>query len=388
MCARLLRYLCYIAPLPILILMLISFYTFAEYASALNVFTQFYSATTEFSIICPDESIIKSLKPRRERKCRFCGLDAMQTKFAKHAHAIPELLGNRHLLSDSECDTCNERFSAFENDLASYLGAKRALNRARAKSKIPTFKSQGATVTVQNEEFYGVKDGMAISRKSANDETFTYDRETGTLEIKYFKQPYVPLNVYKALVKIAMSVMPERHLDDYAALLALLLSDDANELAAYATVAIFTVPHSVTKPVCHIFQKANAASKACTHVLMLHFLNYVYEVFIPLHQRDIAITIYSDSEFLLHACPPLFFSMPDEKRFADCQYEWHRFTSSEAIKEEEVVTVNLGPDAFSNTQIYDPVTGKTRESDCALPNIVKILWTDGKELPNFPTAPI
>ena len=67
----------------------------------------------------PTKSKYINLKPKRERTCRFCGLSFPETTFKKEAHLIPEMLGNKTLLSDFECDKCNHYFGVtFENHLA------------------------------------------------------------------------------------------------------------------------------------------------------------------------------------------------------------------------------------------------------------------------------
>lgn len=50
------------------------------------------------------------------RKCRFCGNTERTAKFRKRAHAIYELCGSHHLLSDYECDNCNSKFSKYERE--------------------------------------------------------------------------------------------------------------------------------------------------------------------------------------------------------------------------------------------------------------------------------
>jgi hypothetical protein len=51
------------------------------------------------------------------------------------AHAFPEFIGNRELISNYECDICNERFSrTIEDHLAKYTlqaGCTRRLVAAR-----------------------------------------------------------------------------------------------------------------------------------------------------------------------------------------------------------------------------------------------------------------
>lgn len=49
--------------------------------------------------------------------CRYCGGRNPKT-FRKIAHAIPEALGNKWIISADECDVCNDAFSLYEDALA------------------------------------------------------------------------------------------------------------------------------------------------------------------------------------------------------------------------------------------------------------------------------
>lgn len=81
------------------------------------------------------------LGDRKKRKCRFCGKPSGDTTFKMLAHALPEFIGNRTLISNDECDICNERFSrTIEDHFAKYLGLSRTLNQIRGKKGVPSFK--------------------------------------------------------------------------------------------------------------------------------------------------------------------------------------------------------------------------------------------------------
>lgn len=60
-----------------------------------------------------EKRILPGPEPRR---CRFCDRGVPAVTFRDVAHAVPESIGNRRLLSAYECDTCN-RFcgSGIEN---------------------------------------------------------------------------------------------------------------------------------------------------------------------------------------------------------------------------------------------------------------------------------
>jgi hypothetical protein len=275
-----------------------------------------------------------------------------------------------------------------ENDLANFLGAARALNDVQGKKKNPTFKSVGEEVTVRKEELYGAQ-GTSILRKDADNQIFDYNPKTGVLDISYLKLPYIPLNVYKALLKVAMSVMPVEHLSDYTAVLRRLLHDEENVLARFAHVSVIEVPHQLAAlaPRCHISHKVSPETAACTHVVSLYFQQVIFCINVPLNARDIGSKIYANEDFKFYLCPPLFPYEPDEGLAANCIGEWKSFDSTEPVRERQFVTLTMAPDAFLKTEMYDPATGIFTPSTEAMPSIVKLYMTQGDERPNFPIGP-
>lgn len=78
-------------------------------------------------------------EPQRDKRvCRFCGRSMPDVKFKKVAHALSESIGNKHIINNEECDSCNENFSIIEQDflidtrrscLSIILKAKMALEK-------------------------------------------------------------------------------------------------------------------------------------------------------------------------------------------------------------------------------------------------------------------
>jgi len=61
-------------------------------------------------------------KDRTKRVCRYCNKSKPEVSFKKVAHSISEALGNKKIITNDECDTCNEKFGkGIENDLILYL---------------------------------------------------------------------------------------------------------------------------------------------------------------------------------------------------------------------------------------------------------------------------
>jgi HNH endonuclease len=73
--------------------------------------------------------------------CRFCGRNRPTVKFKKKAHAIPEFAGNGTLLTHYECDDCNDRFSAFEDDFGKMTLLERIAGQVGGKGGIPSVKT-------------------------------------------------------------------------------------------------------------------------------------------------------------------------------------------------------------------------------------------------------
>ncbi|MGF9975491.1 HNH endonuclease [Viridibacillus arvi] len=145
---------------------------------------------------------------KNKRKCRFCGKEKGETTFKKIAHAIPELVGNKILISFEECDDCNQIFSKLENELANYLSFERSTIGIRGKTGIPIYKN---------------KKGLRIEHDKENKNKFTiqdWDNSGNVIEditdssitIKGERNPYIPIAVYKCFVKMALSIMPNCYL--------------------------------------------------------------------------------------------------------------------------------------------------------------------------------
>src|SRR5689334_16716472 len=104
----------------------------------------FYDAYELVTVIVNDDLNYskRSLKHFRERICRFCKRSYPEVQFSNYSHLLPQLIGNSNLYSDFECDSCNERFSKIENDLAEFLGASRSFTGLAEDKKTLGFKAK------------------------------------------------------------------------------------------------------------------------------------------------------------------------------------------------------------------------------------------------------
>jgi len=135
--------------------------------------------------------------------CRFCGKTTPDVTFKKIAHALPELIGNKTIFSEYECDSCNEHFSRMlEDNFAKYLGVSRTIMKTRGKKSVPSFKTNDKQTRID------VDDDMIKVIEHIENKITTFDEEAKTIDVATIRAPYVPIAVYKTLVKIAITLMP------------------------------------------------------------------------------------------------------------------------------------------------------------------------------------
>lgn len=155
------------------------------------------------------------------RVCRFCGRDKVSgASFEKEAHALSHLLGNNRLFSYYECDDCNQKYAKFENDYAAYMKLYHCCLKVHGKNGVPSCKVWKSRIDAQegNFEIKIFEDDPTLTTK--------IDEENKTLIIES-KRTYTPLHVYKALLKMALTILPDDDFQLFKKALSFLNSDTA-----------------------------------------------------------------------------------------------------------------------------------------------------------------
>lgn len=134
-------------------------------------------------------------------KCRFCGNDASKVNFKNKAHAISEALGNKGIVCNEECDTCNEKFGkGIETDLIALLSFYRAFFGIKGKgSGAPKLKGQN----------------FAVKKEESGEVNFSIIAEDGGFPERVEAHTYDKVsqqNIYRALCKYVISVIPSEHI--------------------------------------------------------------------------------------------------------------------------------------------------------------------------------
>lgn len=147
------------------------------------------------------------LGPMKPVRCRFCSQGEPEVSFRKESHAIPQSIGNPNLLLNDECDSCNEYFGAhLENDLGRFTKAYRVTGGVAGKGGMPTYVGPGGA----SMKFDDTRTLKIYLGESGN----ILEEVPGkkVFKMNLLMESHVPCLVYRALVKGALSVMPESEL--------------------------------------------------------------------------------------------------------------------------------------------------------------------------------
>lgn len=147
--------------------------------------------------------------------CRFC--KSSKPSYRHLAHSIPELLGNKSIFTLDECDDCNAYFGKnIERHLSEFVPPS-WFTKLKGKNGYRTKQALGGIKLYNDGSFINIE---------YPDHKSNYSKEI-ILETK--GRFFSGVNVYKAWVKVLVSILPDKYLPDFDDTTKWLLSDDGFE---------------------------------------------------------------------------------------------------------------------------------------------------------------
>jgi hypothetical protein len=160
-----------------------------------------YSRLVEFDF---QKSGIEYVPSQKQHYCRFCDRDESEVTFLHKSHAVAQMFGNAALLTKAECDECNDYFGgSIENDLGNFSLVARLFSRIKGQRGIPKHrddKNRWRMEVVGNIMEIKIEEAVDLFE-------FSDDGKTMTSEIP--SKPFRPIGAIKALLKFAISIMPD-----------------------------------------------------------------------------------------------------------------------------------------------------------------------------------
>lgn len=222
-----------------------------------------------------------------EHTCRFCGLTRPDVSFSKKAHALPEFLGNKAIISYDECDSCNSYFSgSLESDFANMTLLSRALTNTKGKNGSVVFETgkgrsrvegRGSSIQVQDIQ------SNRITKISEQADAVLFECQTGS---------FTPIAVFKCLAKMAISVIPTECLPLFKSTASWVRNPDhtANPLNTHNLACYFT---AVPGDVSHfpgsvmLLRRRKKFAPLPFMLFQVAFRNQAFQIAVPLSGVDI-----------------------------------------------------------------------------------------------------
>lgn len=265
----------------------------------------------------------------KNQPCRFCGKKGPDVKFKTVAHAIPESLGNKSVILLNECDSCNKFFSEnLENHFDHYTKIYRTIGQIKGKKKVPDYKSSNHQTKIIHEN---LKIPLILFDINSNEVSFKKD--TSEIEIIYDIEPYIPAAVYKCLVKMALSIMPERELDNFKDTIQWILCPDHGWHFIKPLIlqsAFIPGPKPIDELYFTILKKKNLIVNYPSYIFFIAFGNVAYQIMVPSNL---------DRSFSSISCVPMFPPIPfEDKNYGSPEFIRKDMTSHEKQKDKIPIT--------------------------------------------------
>lgn len=198
-------------------------------------------------------------------------------RFSSVAHAIPEFTGNKSLIAKFECNDCNQYFSKHENEFANFMLPYNALGGVKNKGNKPTKYKQDIVVHHPKEN-------------SIHIDNFPQELVPDTKEINFKLNipSYIPDSIYRSLIKIGLTIIPENNIENYKETLTWLMDTSSNTLfPASMLLSVFPFSNPHDKIQCVILtRKEFIMRKIPKTLLVLSYQNFSFQTFFPEHLSE------------------------------------------------------------------------------------------------------
>ncbi|MBN8697417.1 MAG: hypothetical protein J0L87_12875 [Bacteroidetes bacterium] len=225
-----------------------------------------------------------SMEKSKSKICRYCDKTDKETTFTQDTHLLPELIGENNILTFDECDKCNKLFSDYESSFSIFIRPYITLIGVKGKKKIPKFQSR--TIN-RNEEtrttLIHKKDNQKELHIQSIDD-YSLNTKDKTFDIVFRKPPFIPLKVYKTLLKIGLSLLPIKF-DKFNKNSFAWLTNRQDDLTFIPQGFITSLKRrSFTEPSAYLYRAKKifiGKEEFPEYILILCFANQIFQIFLP-----------------------------------------------------------------------------------------------------------
>ena len=317
-----------------------------EQNDAVEFYDQHYSIVFDSELTVGHHIKLADQQDKEGRICRFCGLGKPQVTVRKVAHAVPEFLGNKSLVSQNECDACNEKLAyEYEDHLSKWFGPMRTVSQIKGKSGVPTYKNKDIRIEMGEK---GLKIGIVAEDLESSlkfDGPFSFK-----IPVPTPAQAHVPLRAAKALLKVACSICPLELLGECQPTIDWLMSRMKARFSVFPVLFAFTPGPNPYREgrVLLLRRKSNARLPFLWCVLATS--NFRFQFFVPFCPSDTWMAPGDSVQLTLSHFPDVF---GDEWPHGKTRFGVFDWSGTDAVVREQSVCfhvdrvekVDIKPDA-------------------------------------------
>jgi len=231
---------------------------------------------------------------KKSRICKYCGKSMSNgATFHNEAHAIPESLGNKTIISADECDACNDFFSnTIDKDIFEYLKLFRVLYGQKGKIGIPKLKFKNNTVVTHDG-----KKAIIIQNIHGNDDKIDLSRDNFKIPLE-FNEKINFMNIYRSLVKYVLAVIPNDEIINFTETVKWIMNikNNGDILNLPSVAAKIDLNNYYEQPILMIYKRKTNDKSLPYMYAELRITNFIFVYIIPFSNKD-TISFGEDKNF-------------------------------------------------------------------------------------------
>ena len=221
---------------------------------------------------------------KNSRICKYCGKSISNgATFHKEAHAIPESLGNKTIISADECDVCNDFFSnTIDKDIFEYLKLFRVFHGQKGKTGIPKLKFKNNTVVTHDGE-----KAIIMQKIHGNEDKIDLLKDDFKIPLE-LNEKINFMNIYRSLVKYVLAVIPNEEINNFTETVKWIMDIKNNgDIMDLPSVAAKIDPNNYYEQPILMIYKRKTENKSLPYMYAeLRITNFIFIYIIPFSNKD------------------------------------------------------------------------------------------------------
>jgi hypothetical protein len=217
---------------------------------------------------------------KQTAQCRFCKRKNGEVTFNQDTHLLSRMVGNSGYYSHDECDECNKLFNSFETSLAAALGYERTFNHLHPTQKAPGFESGNGNIGIKK---LGGESFILYTKKDIIND-IKVDFLNGKADINILTQSFIPVFVYRAILKMGLAILPDVDIPQYDNGFKFLLEPDKYpQFEKFKNVIVTETKINLARPFAILFRKKESyiQSGYPEHVFCLYTNYFMFQIALP-----------------------------------------------------------------------------------------------------------